>query len=239
MSGLAQATATPGHPGRLISVTRFHGLVIRLSVPRRSYPLNALARTTITIRNTSKTPVETYEVQSEVLQAGGRVLYPPAFAGQPVSDGGPVLWRPCSRSEWNCLKPGQTRSLDSIVILRSSRVAPLITLITQNNAHPSVLGRAVHVRLTATHPLRVRITPHGSALVAHVLPVPVHAGKLYSAEEFNCYEKDSSSQTGQFPGVWVTTTGSSLRVSLKGCSKGYLWHFVAGWLGHSVVEART
>jgi len=239
----AQVLRTDPSNESIASTVRSHGLAITLSVPKRAYPEGSLVPTTITVRNISHRPLGVLNskcdpgIETEVLNGAGDILYPPAFRGQfePNCLGrGPV----CPNSPGLCLKPGKVLRISSIVVLLGARIRAEVTRATRYALSP-LLGKPLTIRLTPSRAERVRMIPtSNNTFVARIYPVPAHAGRLYYASALTCYTGEGISSGGDPPGDWASTTAKTLRASFKMCHKGYVWQFVAGWIGHPAVEVR-
>jgi hypothetical protein len=100
------------------------GLELTLTVPRRSYPRDALAPVRLSLKNVSRHDVE-YQTapglvvgytapQPEVLDAAGHVVYPPAMPYFPALPGpAPGMVR---------LRPGQAMSQSQYIVVRGARI---------------------------------------------------------------------------------------------------------------------
>jgi hypothetical protein len=229
------------HPASLYaSHIRAHGLVLSVSLERRTYPRDALVRVMVRLVNVSRLAVLIGRTQGSVCpQSGpglrvtgssGRMLYPPAITWLLASCGPPIHPRP--------LLPGHVIQRRFLAVLRGDRI----------QAVAGIDDGSVEI---ATPPLSVRLVPEAvPQAVVHpdflshidVTPsTPSQQGRFYYMESEACLATTPGAQG---------TVGSAAGMAhfqftmpdLHGgysfstmCGSPSRWSFTGGWLNHRAV----
>jgi hypothetical protein len=218
------------------------GMRLSLTVPRRSYPRNALAGVTIRVQNVS-THVVTYlspgdglpgvsAPQVQALDRLGRVVFPP------VQNEAPAI--PGPASFWVLLHPGGSRTFHDLVIVRGARLRA--TLQFTPRAQPfdgvqyplnALATRAITVGLTRADPpsVTVRATPSGP--VADVALPPGASRSLWWVSYADCTTEVTSPKS-EYTFGWQPT-GPHLAPD---CFPLQTWYATVGRLNHSVAVLR-
>ncbi len=212
------------------------GLKLTLTVPRRSYPRNALAQVQVTLRNVNNHtigylhpgigPIGYDAPQAEVLNAAGKIVFPPAMPYTPALPGPAPFFEP--------LKPGGTVSSSEYIVVRGARIRATQNFMPQMpsnlNLPPYVLTtRPILMRLTAeTAP---KLTLHGDPLdpVLDVTRPPNVQGPMLSLSYASC-GFGLNGPTYSYPGGWF----ASKPHLTPGCSPLNGWYVRAAWLNHPV-----
>lgn len=208
------------------------GLELTLTVPRRSYPMNALIQVRVTIRNVSWHRVDYWTTgvalagvaapQAEVLKAG-KVVFPPAMPFAPALPGPPPSLVP--------LKPGQQVAQREFVILRGDRLRGSQAFIP----HPSKsVTRAANTLVTRTIPLLLhaataprlflRQTAYGPVL--EVTRPPGIRGRPLALTYADC----GAPIDFRYSLTWVPA-GTTITPD---CAPVLAWHVRLAWLGEPV-----
>jgi hypothetical protein len=225
-----------------------HGLRVSLLMDRAVYPWHALVRATIRVENLSgyraivstgpscpyvMPTVSVWNRQNREVALGGVVSVIPCL---PVT-GGTGLGVGALRSLH--LTPGTTREWTRYMVLGGSRVSAGVSasLISGNSQvwGGSIQTPRAHVQFTqgrrpVVHPCSA------TEICATISPAPgTHpAGPMFYASTSGIIAADGSIAHAcvqyRFPRL------ASSRTITPGCSYVNLWHFMAGWLNHRVVE---
>jgi hypothetical protein len=218
------------------------GMRLSLTVPRRIYPRNALARVTIRVQNVS-THVVTYlspgdglpgvsAPQVQALDRLGRVVFPP------VQNEAPAI--PGPASFWVLLHPGGSRTFYDLVIVRGARLRATLQFTPRAQPFDGVqypqnllATRAVTVGLTRADPpaITVRSTPSGP--VADV-GLPRGASRsLWWVSYADCTTEVTSPKS-EYTFGWQPT-GPHLAPD---CFPLQTWYATVGRLNHTVAVLR-
>jgi hypothetical protein len=213
------------------------GIQLSLSIPRPSYPRDALVLATIRLRNlthhTVQVPVVGAGCSTVVVQVYNRPqhpLFPPTF--------------PDALDTVSCtphiptvsLAPGSTRVSHLPIILRGSHLRLVATLPIAGAS--TVTTPAITVQLTARTGVPTITLHTGRSPYADVRP-PQHArGPLMVTEWLAC---NGGSRVFGDPWNSVWSSSMSNRIApqwhwLPGCTGQREWHALAGWLNHPVVD---
>jgi hypothetical protein len=212
------------------------GLKLTLTVPRRSYPRNALAQVRVTLRNVTNHdvgywtsvvgPAGEAAPQAEVLNAPGKVLFPPAMPYWPPLPGPPPGLA--------TLQSGQSVTESEYIVVRGARIRAtqsfMPRMTTNLNLPPYVLStRPIFMRLTSepAPTLALHGAPTDPALDV-TRPSNVQ-GPMWSVRYANCGV--------QLPVFVYTYTQVWVRSNLHltpGCSPLLEWHLRVAWLNHPV-----
>jgi hypothetical protein len=239
-----------------------HGIRVTMSVPGRTFPLNALIRVGVRVKNLTHRAIVVDRLTRscradgpspsvQVLDAHGQVLFPPALPDPPPDD------LPCAPTGPSPpeLAPGDSFVSHFFVILRGDRIRAL----TSSDEFGAVITRTplVRLHLVAGQVPRVRLDTQSPFLHATVRPPgPPPAGTLYYTDWYTCPEPDGTEVAGQvFKGVvqppvqngtpvptgywglamdWTGVRGT--RLSPGDCPLPTEWHLAAAWLNHPVVR---
>src|SRR5947209_4660320 len=212
------------------------GLKLSLTVPRRTYPRNALAQVTVNLQNVSSRVVG-YRVpgvdlpgvtapQVEVLDSSGRIVFPPAMPFMPPLFGPPATIQP--------LQPGQTVRANEYIVVRGARIRasePFASTWSQVVQRPpnELVTRPIGVHLTAETPPKLVL--HGPAqdpTIDVVRPQGV-SGQMRVLSYADCSYSDGGPRFAYRFG-W-TPAGPHL---LPGCTPVYAWHVRVAWPDHPV-----
>ena len=145
---LAAPSAVGAHPASVYtSQIRTHGVLLSVSLARRTYPQDALVRVTVRLVNVSQRTVQIGGTGAamcgqdgpgvRVTDANNRQLYPPAAEWVLASCGPPIRPRP--------LLPGHALQQKLLAILRGDRIRGVASL---GNQSIQVLTPPVILRLT-------------------------------------------------------------------------------------------
>jgi len=225
-----------GAAGPITTWASAGGLKLTLTVPRRSYPLNALARVSLRIQNVShhdigyQTPGVSLpgvaSPQAQVLDRSGSILFPPAMSFMPPLPGPAPALEP--------LHPGQSFQSRQYIVVRGARIraAQPFTPIWEANVR-----RALNMLIT--HPITVRLTTEPAPQLAlqetpagpvvEVIPPAGVTGRPLWLNYADCGD-GSSGPTFVYSFGWV---GTSLRLTPE-CSPIHAWHLRLAWLNHPV-----
>lgn len=227
-----QHSTAPAHTGITVSTT-LDGMRLTLSVPRRSYPRNALIRVAVRMTNRSHLTMPLPYLSDtgrpcapstvEVFNDHYIVRYPPVVQARP---GEPLpVSPPCGAPgiEPTQLRPGQTVSGSDLVILRAEDI------------HATVYARRIRVTtptvrlvLTPSQPLPVTVSQGAGGVYATVRPRGTIRSRLYVNSVWECHEQGM---------VRVNAEGwgsqSSRRVH-SGCSSPAIWYAAVGYLNRPV-----
>lgn len=215
------------------SYVRQHGVVVTLTIPRRSYPQDALVRVRLTVRNVSTRPrslrVGLQAPNVTVLDSRGNE----AFTSQ-APLGADTLIVPKGGPRATVLRPGHTFSTNEMIVLRGSRIT--------YSAMLGRIGKSVHV--VAGTPIRVSLTPEAPPpVVVYATPSLLHAtitpswsssSRLYVLNQTACATSSVVTLTG---GPWIQVEGSTLTTD-AGCAGTVTWRALAGWIGHPAAVIR-
>ncbi len=225
--------------GRAIIATDERGPVVpspfvrlSLSVPASTYPRNALVRVTVRLRNISAHPIHlnppdcgTRSISVDVLNAAGRILYPPILAGTPLPNCG------VTTGPGRSVAPGQTLTITELVVLRGWRVQARADITEAG----TILGAPERVTLTRADPPVVAV--HTQPDLHADLTRPARArGPLWYFAWGRCRSGESGqSMTGMLD--WRSAAGTRLPAAVpQGCTGSPEWHALAGWVGHTVAH---
>jgi hypothetical protein len=230
-----------------------HEVCISLNVGTLTYPRNALISVMETVTNGNRKPLS-FERQSmvsepgaEVLDASGRMLYPPPFPF-PALDaswmgGVPQLFPHGSiirAREYLVLRGSEVRAIThfrfqavnaSTITLRTLKIRLMLTTTSSSTA---ALNTAPAVSATVSKP---RGAGQGPLLHVGWFACPAEHGAIqYGGSGF--YE--ILSKTPGAPNYAVGSpygwTPTRSRVLHPGCSAPLEWHAVAGWQNQAVVD---
>jgi len=210
------------------------GLRLTITVPRRSYPRDALAPMKVSMRNVSSHAIgylrlgvaaPGYAVpQAEVLDASGRVVFPPAMPYFPPLPGpAPFVQR---------LDPGQTVAQTQYVVMRGARIRASQAFTLQAQPNPSVRRplsvlrtRPITVALTSEPAPRISLYASGSDLRADIMPPPGVTGRPLRLSYTDC-----GFPTYDYTETW-TASGTHIT---PGCGPVQEWHLRVAWVNHPV-----
>ena len=140
--GVAHGPVDPGG-----AVTISHGVKLSLLLAKEIYPRNALVRVRVRLSNVSHHPIRLLdscpygEVQVQVINRAGSVLYPPALTGEPTLRCGGGT--PSSL----VLRPGRVISRQLYAILRGGFVQALVSVARAKGVFVNVVGGPAAVTL--------------------------------------------------------------------------------------------
>lgn len=212
------------------------GLKLTLTVPRRTYPRNALTRVSVSIQNVSRHdigfwtpgvgPVGVTAPQPEVLDRFGELFFPPVMSAMPPLPG------PAPRVE--PLHPGQMVHGRDYIVVRADRIraSQRFTpkwLATVQRALNTLVTRPTIVRLISEPAPNLTLRQTTSGPVVEVTRPAGVTGRVMLLSYADC------GVTGSGPGFkysfgWVH---SGLHLT-PGCSPVGEWHLRVAWLNHPV-----
>jgi hypothetical protein len=207
-----------------------HGVRLSLSIPRRTYPKNALVTVTVRLQNVSRhtvlVSVNNYP-DAIVLDSAHQEVY---SARDPLSDRALfALIGPGPRPPMK-LRPHHGITISYFVILRG----PLL----QAHAMIDTGGKELEVHgpilpLTLTHEALPRVTViETPTLHATITPPPGVSAPPYFVEQTRCADNDIMTGRG-----WQAAPTDDLTPEFAtDCTKPGAWVAVAGWLNHPVAS---
>jgi hypothetical protein len=229
------------HPPSLYtSQIGVHGVVLSVSLARRTYPQDALVRVTVRLVNVSRRAVQIGGTEAaicrqhgpgvRVTDANNRQLYPPAAEWVLASCGPPIRPLP--------LVPGHALQRKLLAVLRGDRIQGVASLGNQSIQvlTPPVIVRltnepAPHLSLTTSSPAEIDVTP----------ATPDQRGAFYLTTSIVCLHTtpDASGNLGGGSGtpdfVRGTVGGDGVFRLPAGCDPPTRWSFAGGWLNHPAV----
>lgn len=225
-----------GPNGAVTTWTMSGELKLTLAVPRRSYPRNALARVQVTLRNVTDHdvgylrpgvgPIGYAAPQAEVLNAAGKIVFPPAMPYMPALPGpAPFL---------ESLHPGGTLSESEFIVVRGARIratqrfAPRMTS-NVNRPLNTLSTRPILIRLTSEPAPKLSLHGDPTDPVLDVTRPPNVAGPMLRLSYAGCGEEPSG-PVYSYTDIWIT---SKLRLT-PGCSPLLGWYVRVAWLNHPV-----
>jgi hypothetical protein len=234
-------SAASAHPASVyMSQIREHGVVLSVSLARRTYPQDALVRVTVRLVNVSQRVVQIGGTEAavcdqqgpgvRVTDSTGRKLYPPAVTWLLASCGPPI-------TPWPLL-PGHVIQRKFLAVLRGDRIQAVVSFGDGS------------VEIT-TPPLPVVLVPEPApramvqiAFLSHIdvtASTPSQQGRFYYMESEFCSTAPPSAQGAGGSAFGMThfrfTTPNQngvYRFSTM-CSSLARWSFTGGWLNHRAV----
>jgi hypothetical protein len=220
--------------------TRAHGVVLSVSMARRTYPQDALVRITVRLVNVSKRAVRVDGTEAAVCDQQGpgirvtdstdQTLYPPAIAWLFASCGPPIIPHP--------LLPGHAVQRRFLAVLRGNRIqavasigassleiaTPLLSVVLVPEPAPQAV---VHSEFLS----HIDVTPSASG----------QRGRFYYMESEGCLgttpgaggSVGSAAGTTRFQFTLPDQDGV-YRFSTM-CGSPARWSFTGGWLNHPAV----
>ncbi len=234
----------PARASAVSSVTVFstlHGVRLSLSVPRRSYPANALVRAVITVRNTTRHTVW--------VNSGGPPM-PDGFVPQvalfdqfrqPVNTSvlDLFLWYPGPRPAPNPVRAGAQVRFPRYVVLRGPTLQTGIEFqlrppgVEPAGRHSNMTPR-LHLTLTAADTPTVALRTIGGQLTASLHYPDIAAHSLRFEDSAQCGPASDPNDVMENP-LWVPVSRLNI---VPGCENPTAWRAVAGTLNHSVAWIR-
>lgn len=216
-----------------------HGVRLSLSVPRSTYPRNALVQVDIAVRNVSNktvlvpTSCTGDNPAAQVLRRDGMVTYPPALPLMPGTEPSCQMLSPPVP-----LRPGRTITGKHYVVLRGNSLRAVVNfdllpgVTSQSNAAvvrvttPSVRVRLIHrpaphIKLTGAPALHAYVTGASAS----------NQGPLLYMDWYRCQNIQATTIGGH---VATWTPDPQTPVLVPGCDEPVEWHAAAGWLGQPV-----
>jgi hypothetical protein len=226
---VAKAHATPASAIRVETVT--HGVKLSLSIPRRTYPKNALVTVMVRLQNVSRhtvlVSVNNYP-NAMVLDSAHHELY---SARDPLSDRALFeLHGPGPRPPIK-LSPHHGFAVSYFVILRGP-LLQAVAMVGPRGKERDIHGPTLPLTLTdeAPPPVTVTETP---TLHATIAPPPSVTAPPYFVEHTQCTGNGLVS-TGR---GWQAANSNLLTPEFpSGCVTPHMWIALAGWLNHPVVD---
>jgi hypothetical protein len=229
------------HPASVYtSQIRAHGVMLSISLARRTYPQDALVRVMVRLVNVSRRTVQIGGTGAaicgqdgpgvRVTNANNRQLYPPAAEWVLASCGRAIHPLP--------LPPGHVLQRKLFAILRGDSIQGVASLGNQSIQvlTPPVILRltnepAPHLSLITSSPAEIDVTP----------ATPDQRGAFYLTTSILCLHTtpDAGGSLGSgtgLPGfVRGTVGGDSVFRLPAGCAPPTRWSFAGGWLNHRAV----
>jgi hypothetical protein len=239
-SDAAPSTLPVNRP--ITSAITAHGVRLSLSLPRSTYPHNALVRVRLTLTNLSRHTIYVgstaapacawYGPGVQVLGSSGQVLYPPATEWLLASCGPPILSRP--------LEPGRALRRTTFAILWGTAIRGVATLST------ATLRKAVTIESPLLYPhmideaapsLTLKRQPGLQLTVAPAVPEQ-HGVFSFVFGVWCPGPNPPSLEGGHATGVsrWQrapTLLGRPFHLEAQ-CANPVRWVFAGGWLNHPV-----
>lgn len=208
--------------------TTTHGVKLLLSIPRQTYPRNALVRVTVRLQNVSRHTVlvsGNNPALVVVLDASHQVVYraDTPFMGQELFD------QSMARRPTIHLRPHHHLARSYFVILRGPLLQAQATLGAPAKEHTI---RGVFVPLTLTEePAPTVVVTDTPTVHAAITPPAGTVGPPYVVEQTVCTGKDIY---GDSRG-WDVAPGDDLTPGFPSdCVSNRKWIAYAGWLSHPV-----
>jgi hypothetical protein len=212
------------------------GLKLTLTVPRRSYPRDALAQVQVTLQNVTNhdvgyltpgyTSIGYYAPQAEVLNAAGTIVFPSAMPYLPALPGPVPSLAP--------LHPGGTVSVSEYIVVRGARIRATQRFMPQMTSNlalpPYVLAtRPILMRLTSEPAPKLALHGDPTNPVLDVTRPPNVAGPMLRLSYADC-GLGSNTLLYSYSEGWFA---SKLHLTL-GCSPVVGWFVRVAWLNHPV-----
>lgn len=234
VSSVAAQTAPP-----LTQQVRGHGLLLKLTIPRLTYPRDALVRVTIRLTNRSTHAIDVTGNDAPVCESGnglgievqsktGHLVFPPAAPWVMASCGRPIF--PINVS------PGASLVDHPLIVLRGSRVRAVVTVGRMGHPAGELKTPAFRVRLTPRdRPPTTFTTTGGPSLV--IGPVLWQHAILHYVESGVClHPGDGGGGTGYATWQRSSPTANGTYDFGMPCDGTAIWSFAGGALNHSIVR---
>jgi len=239
------------------------GVTLRLRVPKRSYPRNALVAATVVVQNGSGKRIVVQDLQCradgpspavEVLAHDGKIMFPPALPFPPLGNA------QCKEGPPPPLVPGATLRLHYYLILRGPLIratayfdVPALQGGLTVGTRTALATPIVRVTLTRADAPGVRVAAHPRVHAVVALPPSLRGRPLLYTDWYTCprnvlaklggqgFEVDSGdvgpitlrSVTGE---VLSWGVARSQRIRPR-CAHPHEWYLAVGQRGHSVAVA--
>jgi len=223
-----------------------HGIQLVVSLPRESYPWNALASVSVRATNVSThvigiAPTEVPDncwIDAPVIvvqRKDGSTAFPPAIPDEPGPNCAPTFI-----TDSRALPPGKSITIRQHIILRAAHVRAYLNL--------AIGGRSVKLTtpLLSLHLFSspaAQATLHlGSPVFAMALPPPGAHGAVLIAEWWHCRGRPLVGAPGYmtiegFQGPFRSVNPGRIPPQLSaGCNRLLEWHAAIGWLNHPVAS---
>ncbi len=229
-------TAPGRRPGAVTTWAIAGGLKLTLTIPRRSYPLNALARVSVSVENVSRHTVGYWipginlpgvaSPQAEVLDDSEAIVFPPAMPYRPPLPGPAPGLEP--------LHPGQMIRGSEYIVVRGARIRASQQFTptwspTVRRALNTLRTHAIGVRLTAEAAPTLTLHETSQGPVVDVTRPTGVTGRMLRLNYADCGDGANGPQFDYSFG-WV---GSGQHLT-PGCSPASAWHVRVAWLNHPV-----
>jgi len=209
-----------------------HGVKLSVSVPRRTYPENALVNVTVRLQNL--TPHNVFMSGNNgfsvaVLDSGHHLVY---SADSPFMDASFFAQMGMRRPPVT-LRPHRTTARSIFVIMRGPFLQAQVILVARGKSKHQVMGTDL-LPLTLTHEPAPTVVVSGSPLIhAAITPPPGVFTLPYVVEQTQCISNGiSSTRRG-----WDAAPGNDLvPVFPLDCISGRKWMAYAGWVNHPIAE---
>ncbi len=223
-----------------------HGIQLVVSLPRESYPWNALASVSVRATNVSThvigiAPTEVPDncwIDAPVIvvqRKDGSTAFPPAIPGEP----GPSC-APTFLTDSRALPPGKSITVRQHLILRAAHVRAYLNLAIAGRS-VKLFTPPVSLHLFSSPPAQA--TLHlGSLVFATALPPPGVHGAVLMAEWWDCRGRALVGAPGYVvmegaQGPFRPVNPQRIRPQIvAGCNRLLKWHAAIGWLNHPVAH---
>jgi len=243
---VSPSSGQASHAGRAWAGRISHGIRLVVSLPRASYPWNALASVTVRATNVSShvigiAPTEVPDncwIDAPVVvvqRKDGSTAFPPAIPDEPGPNCAPTFI-----TDSRPLPPGKSITVRQHVILRAAHVRAYLNL--------AIGGRSVKL-LTPLVSLHLFSSPAaqatlhlGSEIFATAQPPPGARGAVLIAEWWHCRGRALVGAPGYVvmegaQGPFRAVNPGRIRPQIvAGCNRLLQWHAAIGWLNHPVAN---
>lgn len=241
LSGTAaqDGVAAARNPPPLTRQAIRYGLQLQVSIPRLTYPRDALVRVTIRLTNRSTRVIDVTGNDAPMCESGnglgievqtktGHLVFPPAA---------PWVMASCGRRIFPIsLPPGATLVDHPLIVLRGAQVRGVITIGKVGDRTRSLKTPAFHLQLTPRDVPPVTFSATGGPHLV-IGPVPWRHTALYYVESGVCLHPGDGG-VGSGIATWQRLSPSADGTYDFGmpCDGEARWAFAGGMLNHSVVR---
>lgn len=240
------APAMPAVTGNGLQVSiRKHGVNLRLRIPRRAYPHNALVRVTVRAANVSQHTVHvtstpqygdcpTVQPVIRMQSRDGRRNFSPGLFGLSIH-GCPF---PTQAGPRSVLKPGHALTTTQYIVLRGARLQAAFTILHGRRAVGITTPALVVHGVSVPSP---RVAVHGGTRPYAIVtpPAGVHGGML-AQSGWQCLKRSPEPGSPTKDGGSTPLAPADPRHLTPGlapsCGPVLWWVAVVGWEGYPVAE---
>lgn len=228
------------HPASIYaSQIRSHGVVLSVSLARRTYPQDALVRVTVRLVNVSRRAVQVDGTEAAVCdQQGpgirvsdrtGHKLYPPAITWLLTSCGPPIIPHP--------LLPGHVVQRRFLAVLRGNHIQAVASI---GPSSFEITTPPLSVVLVPEAPPHAVVHPDYLSHIDVTPATPSQRGRFYYVESEACLANNpgapgavgSAARIGRFQFTRPNQDGVYRFSTI--CGSPTFWIFTGGWLNHRV-----